>query len=125
LPLDPIIPGAEWTVQLERQSGDAYVPSANRVLLVLDSPAHPTPQKRLTKQYLPGGGSDTGAEAVGDAVRFTLTPTETATFVGYGGLWRALVFVGDSDEQTYLQPTLAADERVKVISPDGGVIPHA
>lgn len=40
--LVPLIPGAQWTARLRYSSGDAYVPSDYRVLIVLDSPATPT-----------------------------------------------------------------------------------
>lgn len=120
--LDPIIPGAAWTVQLERVSGDAYVPSDHRVLLVLDSPQTPTPPVRITKEYLPGGGGSEGAEAVGDAVRFTLSPTDTAECDGHGGQWQVFAFVGDEGEQYPLVPSRTNTVRVTV--PNQGAVPH-
>lgn len=122
--LDPIIPGAAWTVQLERVSGDPYVPSDHRILLVLDSPKVPVVPSgvRITKEFLPAGGGDTGAEAVGDAVRFTLSPSDTAAAAGLGGNWQVFVFAGDSDEQYPLHPTTT--DTVRVISPNRGAVPH-
>ncbi len=116
--LDPITPGAAWTVQLERESGDAYVPSTRRVLLVLDSPQFPTPAVRITKEYLPGGGSSAGAEAVGGAVRFTLSPADTRACDGHGGPWQVFVFVGNADAQYRLIPNKT--ESVLVIVPNQG-----
>ncbi len=120
--LDPIIPGAAWTVQLERVSGDPYVPSDHRILLVLDSPKTPTPPVRITKEYLPAGGGSEGAEAVGDAVRITLSPADTAECDGHGGLWQVFVFAGDDGAQYPLVPTQSATVRVTV--PNQGVVPH-
>ena len=121
--LAPLIPGAQWTARLRYVSGTAYVPSAHRVLLVIDSPSNPTPQLRLSKVFNPAGGSDTGASADGNDVLFTFAPDETAEAVGYGGQWTVYTFVGDADGQSYLVPTTT--DKLRVISPAGGVVPHA
>lgn len=120
--LDPLYPGASWTPQLERVSGDAYVPSAARAILVLDSPSFPTPSIRSVKQFLPAGVSDPGVTAVGDAVRFTWSPAETALFAGYGGLWTASIFVGVAGGQYPLVPTTT--ELFQVVALTGGSVPH-
>ena len=120
--LDPLVPGGAWTVDLDYSSGDAYTPSDHRCLLILDSPARPLGGVRITKEYLPAGGSSTGVSAVGSAVRFTLSPTDTAAAAGYGGLWRLFIFVGADDAQYPLVPTVTGQVLVDV--PPQGVAPH-
>jgi len=120
--LDPIIPGGSWTVDLDYSSGDAYIPADHRALLVIDSPVTPLGGVRITKEYLSGGGGDTGTSAVGTAVRFTLSPTDTAACDGHPGLWKVYVFVGDAGSQYPLVPAVTGAVVVDV--PPKGVVPH-
>ena len=123
--LDPIIPGAAWTVQLDYASGDAYTPSDHRTILVLDGPAATatTGTVRVSKVYDPAGGSDAGAVAVGTAVRFTLSPTDTTACDGHGGPWQVTVCVGAANAQYPLVALVS--ERVRVVVAPSGAVPHA
>jgi hypothetical protein len=120
--LVPIIPGAARTFRLSRLSGDPYVPSANRVLLVLDSPPTSPPPLRIVREYTPGGPNPAGVSADGDAVVFTLSPSDTASLAAHSGQWSVFVFVGPADGQYPVLPKV--EEKLRVVVPPSGAVPH-
>lgn len=125
--LDPVVAGTQYTLALSWQSGDAYVPSAHRAQLTLDSPVG-TPAaavQRITRAYDPAGGSDAGVSAVGDDVWFTLSPADTAAMGAAPGNWTVVAAVGPSATQTPLVPVPPrAWAMLPVYAPPGGAVPH-
>lgn len=120
--LVPIIPGAAWAALLGPDPDGTVIPSENRVLFVFDSPKTPSPPVRITKEYNPLGGSDSGVSANGDNVLVILSPTDTAACDGHGGPWQLFTFVGAVGEQYHATPRTTST--VQVIVPNQGVIPH-
>lgn len=114
--LDPLLAGSQYVLLLEYASGDPYVPSSAPARLVLDAP---NGTLRVSRQYIPGGPSDSGVVAVGNAVQYTLDTTTTAAMGAVPGPWSAYVLLGTGP--TYVGPEYGR-ATLPVITPPGGPV---
>jgi hypothetical protein len=125
MPLDRLIPGAAYRLDY---SDDAADVTTTRCRLVLDSPEPVSGAgTRVTKDYLPGGGSSTGVTTngtgIGSSIRFLLSPEDTATMGIASGVWSVYVLVGTLASQTPVLPAISKLLLVEV--PPQGVLPYA